>query len=217
MAKKKSATRTRKAKRPAEARESKPLGTVYQIKITLLGSKPPIWRRIQVSDCTLDKLHEYIQTSMGWTNSHLHQFRLGEQLFGDPELMQENFEEFDFKDSTKALLSDIVPERDEPFRFRYEYDFGDSWEHEILVEDSSEAEAGHKHPTCLEGKRACPPEDCGGVWGYPELLDAIGNKKHKQHDELLEWVGDDFDPEEFDADEATKMMKEGLPSWRDVL
>jgi hypothetical protein len=216
MAKKKVSTSTKKAKRPATIRTPTPAGTVYQIKITLLGIRPPIWRRVHVEDCTLDTLHEHIQTAMGWTNSHLHHFRVGEQLYGDPELMQENFEDSDYKDSTKTMLSAIVSKLGRHARFRYEYDFGDSWEHEILVEESSEAEPGRKYPFCVEGKRACPPEDCGGVWGYGDLLDAIGDKKHEQHEETLEWLGDDFDPDEFDPAATTKMMKQGLPDWRDM-
>ncbi len=99
---------------------------VYQFKITLIDSRPPIWRRIQVKDCTLEKLHEHIQTAMGWTNSHLHHFRVGERLYGDPDLMQENFEDMEYKDSTAMKVSDILPEGGKRFRFGYEYDFGDS-------------------------------------------------------------------------------------------
>src|SRR5438874_2639787 len=108
--------------------------TVYQFKITLQDSHPPIWRRIEVQDCTLDKLHEHIQTAMGWTNSHLHHFRINDQLYGDPMLMQENFEEMQYKDSTTTKISDIVPKTGKRFRFQYEYDFGDSWYHEVLFE-----------------------------------------------------------------------------------
>ena len=159
---------------------------LYQFKITLVGSKPPIWRRIQVEDCTLDNLHEHIQTAMGWTNSHFHHFRIGEQLYGDPMLMEENMEEMNYKDSTRTKLSKIVPTTGKRFCFTYEYDFGDGWEHEILFEGSPKKEPGKKYPLCLEGARACPPEDCGGVWGYVDFLKAIGNKKHKQHKEMLE-------------------------------
>ena len=217
MAKKKAVAKIKTAKPHAKAKKPTPVDTVFQLKITLLGAKPPIWRRIQVKDCTLDALHDHIQTAMGWTNSHLHQFRVGKQLYGDPDLMQETFEEFDFKDSTKALLSDIVPRRGNEFRFRYEYDFGDSWEHEILFEGCPDAEPNRKYPVCVEGKRACPPEDCGGVWGYADLLDAIGNKKHERHEELLEWLGESFNPNEFDPAEVTEAMRGGLPDWRDMV
>jgi hypothetical protein len=187
---------------------------VYQFKITLLESHPPIWRRIQVQDGTLDKLHEHIQTAMGWTNSHLHHFKLGDQLYGDPELMQENFEELEYKDSTTTRISDILPKSGKRFRFLYEYDFGDSWYHEVLFEGVLRAESKVRYPLCLEGTRACPPEDCGGIWGYPDFVEAIQNPHHERHEELLEWVGGGFDPEAFDVAKATKAMKKGLPDWR---
>ena len=91
--------------RPSRAKKASPAATVYQFKITLLDTQPAVWRRMQVKDCTLDKLHEHIQTAMGWTNSHLHQFKFGEQLYGDPMLMQENFEEMEYEDSTSTKVS----------------------------------------------------------------------------------------------------------------
>jgi len=169
-------------------KKPKPADTVYQFKITLLGVKPPIWRRIQVTDCSLDNLHEHIQTSMGWTNSHLHHFKIGNELYGDPMLMEETMEEMEYKDSTTTKLSDILPQ-EKPFRLVYEYDFGDSWEHEVLFEECPKPEPDRQYPLCLEGERTCPPEDCGGVWGYAGLLEAIGNKKHKKQEEMLEWFG----------------------------
>jgi hypothetical protein len=187
---------------------------VYQFKVTLLDARPPIWRRIQVKDCTLDKLHEHIQTAMGWTNSHLHHFRVGEQLYGDPLLMAENFEDMEYKDSTITKVSDILPKNGKRFRFEYEYDFGDGWQHEVLFEGCVQAEAGKKYPLCVEGARACPPEDVGGTWGYADFLDAIQHPNNERHEELLEWVGGSFDPEAFDAATATRRMKKGLPDWR---
>ena len=189
-------------------------GEVYQLKITLLDTHPPIWRRMQVGDCTLDKLHEYIQTAMGWTNSHLHQFQIDKKSYGDPFLMQENFEEMDFSDSTKTLLSQILPNSGTPFKFKYEYDFGDGWMHEVLFERRLPADPKLEYPLCVEGARACPPEDCGGVWGYAELLNAINDRKHPEHDEVVEWVGGKFNPESFNAAAASRSMKQGLPGWR---
>jgi len=190
--------------------------TIYQFKITLKESHPPIWRRIQVQDCTFDKLHEHIQTAMGWTNSHLQHFKLGEQLYGDPDLMQENFEEMEYKGSTTTKISDILPKTGKRFRFQYEYDFGDSWYHEVLFEGKVRAEPKVKYPLCLEGARACPPEDCGGIWGYADFVEAIQNPDNERHEELLEWVGGKFDPEAFDSAKATKMMRKGLPDWRSM-
>lgn len=202
------ATRASKPKPAADA--------VYQFKITLLESHPPIWRRIQVQECTLDKLHEHIQTAMGWTNSHLHHFKIGEQLYGDPDLMQENFEDMDYEDSTTTKIIDILPRTGRRFRFQYEYDFGDSWYHEVLFEGIMPADPKVKYPLCLEGERACPPEDCGGIWSYPCFVEAIQNPDHERHEELLEWVGGSFDPEKFDLTKATKAMKKGLPDWRSM-
>ena len=155
------------------ATKAKSTETVYQFKITLLRVKPPIWRRIQIDDCTLDELHEHVQTSMGWTNSHLHQFKIGEQLYADPMLMEEDFEEFGCQDSTTTMLSDIIPETHKRLRFQYEYDFGDRWKHAILFEGFPQVEVATEYPLCLEGERACPPEDVGGVSGYADFLKAI--------------------------------------------
>ncbi len=166
----------------------------------------------------LDKLHEHIQTAMGWTNSHLHHFRIGEQLYGDPQLMQENFEEMGYRDSTRTKLSDVLPESGKRFRFKYEYDFGDSWEHEVLFEGVGWAERKKRYPLCLEGARACPPEDVGGVWGYQDFVDAITDPGHEQHPEFREWIGRRrFDPEAFSPARATRRMRQGLPAWREWL
>jgi hypothetical protein len=189
-------------------------GTVYQLKVTLSDARPPVWRRILVHDCTLDELHGHIQTAMGWTNSHLHHFRVGDTVYGDPELLAESFEELGYKDSTATRLGDIVPAGGQTFRFAYEYDFGDSWGHEVVVEKRVPGEPGVKYPACVAGRRACPPEDVGGVWGYADFLDAIGNPDHEQHGDMLEWVGGRFDPAEFDPAAATKRMRRGLPDWR---
>jgi hypothetical protein len=198
------------------AKEPKKPGTaeIYQLKITLIGMEPTIWRRIQVEDCTLNMLHYYIQEAMGWTNSHLHQFRIGKTLYADPNLMEESFDELDCKDTTVTSLSDILPRDRKRFRFIYEYDFGDSWEHEILFEGHLPAEPGVRYPRCVEGERACPPEDVGGVWGYAEFLEAIADPKHDQHDELREWVGGRFNPEAFSPAAATKRMTREIPNWQ---
>ena len=186
---------------------------LYQFKITLKGITPPIWRRIQVKNCTLDKLHERIQTAMGWTNSHLHDFKIAGRSYGDPLLLDENFEEFDYADSTTTKLSDILPTTGNQFRFEYQYDFGDSWHHEVLFEGCVRAEQGKRYPVCVEGERACPPEDVGGVPGYQEYLEAMADSDHERHEEFRRWRGP-FDPEAFDAVKATKRMHRGLPDWR---
>lgn len=186
---------------------------LYQFKITLLESQPPIWRRIQVKNCSLDKLHEHIQTAMGWTNSHLHQFKIDGERYGDLELLDDGFEDFECIDSTVTKISEIVPKDGKRFRFFYEYDFGDDWQHEVLFEGCLRAQKGQRYPICLEGERACPPEDVGGVWGYIEYLEALADPKHEQHEQMLQWR-EPFDAETFDAEKATKAMRRGLPDWR---
>lgn len=186
---------------------------VYQLKITLLGIQPPIWRRIQVADCTLDRLHEAVQTAMGWTNRHLHQFEIDGMRYGDPQLLDDGFGELECEDSLATRLSKLLGRRKKGFRFRYEYDFGDGWEHEIQLEDQLPAEPKTKYPQCVDGARACPPEDCGGVWGYADLLKVLGNSKHKEYERLSEWAGQ-IDPEAFNPRAATATMHEGIFDWR---
>jgi len=187
---------------------------LYQFNITLQGIWPPIWRRIQVKDCSLDKLHEHIQTAMGWTNSHLHQFMIGGVLHGDPDLLCEDWEdEIQPVDSLHTKISSVVPANGKRLRLEYEYDFGDDWKHEIIFEGCLLAQKGARYPLCVDGARACPPEDVGGTSGYEEYLAVLADPKHEQHASFLRWRGR-FDPEKFDADKATKRMRRGLPDWR---
>jgi hypothetical protein len=168
---------------------------VYQLKVTLRGSKPPIWRRLQVnSDISLYKLHQILQVVMGWFDSHLHQFIVHGEYYGtsDPDF------DFEVKNEIRVKLNQVISKVNE--KFIYEYDFGDSWEHVILLEKILPLDKEVAYPICLAGKRACPPEDCGGIWGYYNLLEAIQDPKHPEHDEMLEWVEGNFDPEEFDLD-----------------
>ncbi len=189
---------------------------IYQFKITLKQIKPPIWRRIQVRNCTLDKLHEHIQTAMGWTNSHLHHFQINDTLYGDPWLLDENFVEMNYNNSRDTMLSKILPKSGKRFHFLYEYDFGDSWWHEVLFEGCLRVEPGQRYPLCVEGERACPPEDVGGTSGYAGFLVSIADPDDDRHQERLEWIGGSFDPEDFDLEKSTKRMRRGLPDWRQM-
>ena len=180
---------------------------VYQIKVTLKGSKPPIWRRMQItSDTTLVQFHRILQCVMGWEGSHLYQFVIGGIAHGDPGMVGE----WDAEDARTGTLAALV--RGEKSKLLYEYDFGDSWEHELLVEKILPLDEGKRYPVCLTGKRACPPEDCGGVWGYASFLEAIHDPEHPEHEEMLEWIGGEFDPEVFALDEVNMELQRLTPS-----
>jgi hypothetical protein len=175
---------------------------VYQIKVTLKGSKPPIWRRMQVASATtLAQLHRILQCVMGWESSHLYQFVVGGMEYGDPKML----EEMEGEDARRVTLATLV--WGEKCKFFYEYDFGHSWEHELLIEKILLFEAGQRYPVCLTGKRACPPEDCGGIWGYADFLEAIHDPQHPEHEAMLEWIGGEFDPEACDLDEINKELQ----------
>ena len=184
--------------------------SIYQIKVTLHDSKPPIWRRILVPDSiSLHQLHTILQIVMGWTNSHLHQFIIDDEYYGEPE--EEDGYSEDLKNEKRYRLNQFVERKG--FKFIYEYDFGDSWEHTIRVEailpidpstrGAKQPQSGRtQYPVCLEGKRACPPEDIGGVEGYDDLLKIFRDPKHPEHNDMLEEFGDDFDPEFFDIEDV---------------
>jgi Plasmid pRiA4b ORF-3-like protein len=178
---------------------------LFQFKITLLDIKPAIWRRIQVPDCTLVNLHEYIQAAFGWENYHLHQFEIDGVRYSQPSPDGDDFD-MDFEDETDILLSKLLPKSSPKARWIYEYDFGDGWRHDVLFEGHPPNDPKAKTPLCLEGERACPPEDCGGPWGYGDYLDAVADPQHEEHEQMLEWRGP-FDPEAFDANEATKEIR----------
>jgi len=182
---------------------------VYQLKITLKDSTPPIWRRVLVPEnVTLFELHEIIQRVMGWQDYHLHQFTIAGQLYGNPE--DDEFGDLNIENEKRYRLNQFGFR--EKSKFSYEYDFGDSWEHTLLVEKILPAEKGGRYPVCTAGKRACPPEDCGGICGYEEFLETIANPEDEEHDETLEWVGGDFDPEEFDLDEVNAALQAIKPA-----
>ncbi len=188
--------------RKASSRFPRSKSTVYQLKIILADIKPPVWRRVEVEDCTLLKLHKIIQVGMGWDNYHMWLFDIGGEQYGD-DVMDSTCES-EFLSARKAKLSQFVKAGIK--KFRYTYDFGDNWEHVIQVEKVLDADAQAKYPRCVKGSRACPPEDCGGPWGYSGFLDAIQNPGHESHGEMLEWVGGDFDPEAFDIEAVNKQL-----------
>lgn len=173
---------------------------IYQLKVTLNHIKPPIWRRVEVPvDVKLGKLHRILQAAMGWTDIHLHAFRIGNECYGvpDPDFPS------DTKNERNIRLDSVAQQGD---RFFYDYDFGDGWEHEIKVEKILPAETAVHYPRCVDGKRACPPEDCGGPPGYEYLLEALADPEHEEHDSMIEWIGGEFDPEVFDVEKVNQAL-----------
>ncbi len=172
---------------------------LYELKVALKEIEPPIWRVLQVPPRTsLLRLHRILQRAMGWTNSHLHLFNVDGKLYGEPST------EWDFEvlDSRKMTLEKIFTEG--RTSFLYEYDLGDSWRHEIKLLGTVD---GEEKPGCTAGARACPPEDCGGTTGYYDLLVALSDPDHEEHDTMLEWVGGKFDPNAFDVAAVDRALK----------
>ena len=165
---------------------------IYQIKVALQYTNPPIWRRIEVpGDIKLGKLHRILQVAMGWCDSHLHTFRIGKTVYGIPD---PDFPD-DIQNERAVRLDSVAAQGD---KVTYEYDFGDGWLHELKIEKTIPADPSLHYPRCTAGVRACPPEDCGGPPGYEHLLEVLRDPKHEEHEEMREGVGEDFDPEEFD-------------------
>jgi hypothetical protein len=171
---------------------AEPGDPVLQVRITLrYVDNPPVWRQVLIpADYPLSRVHRVVQVAMGWEDCHMHAFRIGKTTYGpDPE------DELGYADETKARLADVARVRT---RIGYEYDFGDSWEHELVVEARTVAQAGQTYPVCIAGKGACPPEDCGGTYGFAELKEVLAGPDSEERDEMLEWVDEDFDPAHFD-------------------
>jgi hypothetical protein len=175
---------------------------IYTLEISLAEIEPRIWRRVKVAGrTTLQQLHLIIQGAMGWELCHLHQFEVDGVIYSDPELADDRPKTD--QDSRRARLHKLVGAGG---RFVYEYDFGDDWRHEIVVESITAPKKGGTYPFCIAGARACPPEDVGGPHAYEEYLDAIKNPRHERHEELLEWRGE-FDAQAFSVDEANLGMR----------
>jgi hypothetical protein len=169
---------------------------IYQIKVALLGTDPPIWRRLLIPGVlTLETLHDILQLAMGWEDCHMHDFRIGQQRFGQPDPMEKVFGGSRTASERTARLFSVLGRVGA--KAVYTHDFGDSWEHQIVVEKRLALEPGRAYPACLAGERHTPPEDCGGIPGFYNLLEAIRDPKHEQHEELLDRLGDEFDPERF--------------------
>jgi len=190
-------TRKKKPTRPAEK--------AIQFKVQLCYIRPPIWRRVVLPDnATLGDLHAVIQTAMGWYNCHMHSFRIGGAYYTSRSASQ--MEDMDMENEERVPLAEVVTRAKQ--KFIYEYDFGDSWEHEIVAEKFLPLDPAAKYPVCLGGARACPPEDCGSFPGYMDILKALNAKTPTaEQKELLEWVGEDYDPEGFDLDGVNRRLQ----------
>jgi hypothetical protein len=186
-------------------RSRAPTGSVYQLEVALVDTDPPIWRRVLVDgSSTLDHVHEVIQAAFGWWDYHLHEFEVGRERYGIPD--PDNDWGEPPRDERRTRLDAIAREGSS---FRYRYDFGDGWEHRIVVEKVFARSVDTTTPACIDGRRACPPEDCGGTGGYRELLEILADPTHPEHDERREWLGRPFDPEAFDPGEFQDNLRAG--------
>lgn len=189
---------------PGFAMTDKKKHQTYHLKVTLRDIRPPIWRQFRVSgDITLDCLHQVLQAVMGWTDTHLHLFRIDGVKYGEPDP--------EFDDSENPTENEMAIRLDQVIsqegkQFKYLYDFGDGWEHAIIVEKISPQEV-LEYPVCIGGARACPPEDCGGVNGYKEFTEALRDPRHERHSEPVEWLGKEFRPEHFDLEKVNHRLK----------
>ncbi len=174
---------------------------IYQLQITLKDSNPKIWRKIlTISNVTLSEFHKIVKHTMGWTGSHSYRFENGNDRFAP-----QDFDLANTNDSAKTSLDSLLQKEND--KIKYVYDFDDNWKHEIILEKVLPFTSETKLPLCLDGKRACPPDNCGGIFGYEELLETISNPKHPDFDETIEWVGENFDPEYFDLAEVNHELK----------
>ncbi len=194
---------------------------IYQLKITLDGITPSVWRRFLISsNIPLSKLHDTIQIVMGWTNSHLHMFEINGQIYGDPQ--DDEFGDTGTLNEMNYRIRKVI--KREGQKFQYEYDFGDGWRHTLQLEKILPPDPARHLPVCLEGKRACPPEDVGGIGRYANFLEALRNPDHDEHEEYLTWIGGKYNPNAFDLVLVNRHLrkmkiapdawqKEEYPSW----
>ncbi len=177
---------------------------IYQLKVTLLGTSPPIWRRLLVSaDVTLAQLHDVLQAAMGWEDGHMHEFSVGQRRFGRPDPEGQAMGVPSVENERTVRLSGILARVGS--KVIYMYDFGDSWEHGIVLEKRLPIDPTVACPVCTDGQLACPPEDCGGVPGYYDLVEALSDPNHERHEEMLDWIGD-FHPQAFSVDDVNRRL-----------
>ena len=195
--------RTVEAALPPKRKKSDQPAPVYQLKVALVGAKPPIWRRLEVpADISLARLHTVIQAAIDWHDTHLHVFETPSGSFGTTDA------DLGHRDEAPVTLEQVAPAVNS--RLRYTYDFGDEWVHDILVEKALDRDQAATYPRCTGGRRAAPPEDCGGIWGYAELVEVLNDSTDPEHQDRLEWLGidsaSDFAPDRFDAEAVTREL-----------
>ena len=174
---------------------------LYQIKVTLTDVHAPVWKRALLSpEITLGKLHLILQIVMGWEDRHMHRFLHGGREYSDPRFESEG----NALDERKTVLGVIMKAPGD--RLVYEYDFGDDWRHELIYEEWIQSDEHVPYAICIEGARACPPEDCGGPYAYNDLVRALKNPTQKRYKQMLDWAGDRFDPEAFNLDAINKRL-----------
>ena len=179
---------------------------VFQIHVELLDTEPKVWRRLLVPpQFTLRRLHQAIQIAMGWSNEHMHEFRVGKQTYGEPDEDHDSFGITRRKDERHVVVSELLASVGS--KAFYTYDFGDSWEHRIALEKRVRADPETIYPVCIAGEMACPPEDCGGIPGYHELLEAIRDPGHERHEEMLEWLEEGWNPEHFSIEAVNRRLQ----------
>jgi len=154
------------------------------------------------SDTPLDRLHHILQLAMAWSDGHLHEFVANGVAYGTAD---EEWSD-DVEDERHAYLADVASLAGD--RLLYRYDFGDGWECDLVIERVLDPQPGVEYPLCVNGRRAGPPEDVGGVWGYAQFLDALADPTHPEHQQQVEWAGGDFDPEEFDRARINALLRE---------
>jgi hypothetical protein len=180
---------------------------IIQLKITLQGTRPSIWRRVLVNrKTTFFELHHIIQLAMGWEFEHMFEFRHGDDWIGEPD---EEFAAMGFggdrlQDASTLPLDHVFSAVKE--KVDYLYDFGDNWHHWIVAEKFLTTDPRLNYPVCTAGKLNCPPEDCGGVWGFYGLLEILENPQHPDREEMLEWLGEDYNPDHFDIGQVNQAL-----------
>lgn len=179
---------------------------VYQIHMSLIGSKPKVWRRLLVqSDMFLSDVHKVIQTTMGWTNSHLHSFIKNETHYSERIPDDMAWDETGDVDYLNMKLSDLLEKEDQ--RILYEYDFGDGWTHDLILEKILLGDNKLEYPECLAGEMNCPPEDCGGISGFADILEILKNPDHEEYDSYIVWLGGKFNPAYFNIRKVNKLLR----------